>query len=130
MMSNEDKLPLIAYCGLYCPKCFKMKMASSAKDLLNEILSAQNHGATYLQNDPAILYTLDNLINLECTHFCREGGESSPTCPVKICCQERGLSGCWECSELDSCNKLKKQFQDNNQTLRELGIDEYIQQYD
>ena len=128
-MSNFDKLRLISYCGLYCPKCYKMKISSSAKNLLDELLSAQDHGATFLQNDPSIKNALDKLIDLECTSFCREEGDKSPTCPIKDCCHEYGVIGCWECPELNSCKKLSKQFLGNNCKLRELGIEKYIKQY-
>ncbi len=30
-----------------------------------------------------------------------EGG----VCPQVACCKEKGIDGCWECSELDSCKK-------------------------
>ena len=128
-MNNLDKLRLISYCGLYCPKCHKMKISSSARSLLDELLSAQDHGATYLQNDSSIKNSLDKLIGLECTSFCREYGDTSPTCSIKVCCHEHGVIGCWECPELYSCNKLTKQFLDNNCKLRELGIEKYIEQY-
>ena len=128
-MSNINKLSLISYCGLYCPKCFKMKISSAARNLLDELLSAQDHGTTFLQDDPPIKDALDKLIALECTNFCREEGDNSPTCSIKVCCHENGVIGCWECPELNYCNKLTKQFLDNNCKLRELGIEKYIQQY-
>ena len=125
----SDKLRLIAYCGLYCPKCYNIKISGSAKNLLDELLSAQKKGATFLQDDPSIKKILSKLIDLECIKFCREGTKNSVNCSIKICCDEHKILGCWECPDLDSCKKLKKQFYDNCRKLKSLGIEEFIKQY-
>ena len=124
-----DKLKLIAYCGLYCPKCYNMKISYSSKNLLNELLSAQKKGATYLQDDPSIKKILNKLIDLECIKFCREDVKKSMNCSIKICCDGHDVIGCWKCPDLNSCKKLKKQFYDNCSKLKKLGIEEYIKQY-
>ena len=127
--SKSDKLRTVAYCGLYCPKCYKMKIAFSAKQLLFELESAQKKGASFLQDDPSIREILDKLIDLECMKFCREGGGKSATCPIKACCDEHNIIGCWECPDFGSCKTLKKQFFDNNCKLREVGLEKYIKEY-
>lgn len=123
------KLKLIAYCGLYCPKCYKMKIAASAKQLSAELKSAEEKGAKFLQESSEIEKVLNKLISLECKKFCREGGGKSSTCPIKICCAEHKIQGCWECLNFDSCKMLKSQFVNNNRKIKELGIDKYIKQY-
>ncbi len=126
---SSEKLRCIAYCGLYCPKCYKMKIAASAKQLLLELESAQEKGAKFLQESLEITPALNKLIALECKKFCREGGGKSATCPIKACCDDHEAIGCWECPDFDSCKKLKPQFLANNKKLRELNIDGYIHQY-
>lgn len=127
--ASSEKLRFIAYCGLYCPKCYKMKIAVLAKQLLYELESAQNKGAKFLQEPPAMKPILEKLIALECKKFCREGGGKSSVCPIKTCCAEHKTIGCWKCPDFDSCKKLKSQFLANNRKLRELSIEEYIEQY-
>lgn len=70
----SKKLRLIAYCGLYCPKCYKMKISAVAKKFLDELESAQNKGAKLLHESSNIKLVLEKLIALECKKFCREGG--------------------------------------------------------
>jgi len=126
---SSENLYFIAYCGLYCPRCYKTKIASSAKNLLDELESAQNKGAEFLQKSPEIKPILDKLIALKCKNFCREEGGKSTACSIRTCCDEHKIIGCWKCPNFDSCKKLKPQFLSNNKKLRELAIDEYIKQY-
>lgn len=127
--TSSEKLRFIAYCGLYCPKCYKMKIAASAKQLLDELGSAQNKGAKFLHESPDIKPILEKLITLECKKFCREGGGKSTVCSIKACCVEHKIIGCWECLDFDSCKKLKPQFISNNNKIRKFGIEKYIKQY-
>ena len=119
MNESSDKLHLIAYCGLYCPKCHKMKKVALAKEQLKK-----------LGNKDLILKDkLDEIINSQCTKFCREGGGKSATCLIKLCCVEHQINGCWECEDFNICKKLKPQFIENNKKLKELGINNFIKQY-
>ncbi|MFH1188980.1 MAG: DUF3795 domain-containing protein [bacterium] len=127
-MSSKN-LKSIAYCGLYCPKCYKMKIAAAAKQLLVELETAQDKGADFLQKSPDIKPILEKLIALECKKVCREGGGKSTTCPIKACCDEHAIIGCWKCPNLDTCKKLTPQFLENNKKLKELRIEAYIKQY-
>lgn len=120
------RLRFIAYCGLYCPKCYKMKIAAPAKQLLCDLETAQKEGAKFLQEVPEIKPVLKKLIALECKKFCREGGKK---CAIKTCCIKHKIIGCWKCPDFDSCKKLKPQFLANNKKLRELSIEKYIEQY-
>lgn len=106
-----------------------MKISTSAKQLLNRLEFAQNKGAKFLQETPEIKPILEKLITFECKKFCRDGGGKSSICPIKACCVNHKIIGCWECPDFDSCKKLKPQFLANNNKLRELSIEEYIKQY-
>ena len=128
MKKSPNKLRFIAYCGLYCPKCYKMKIAASAEKLLDELEPAQKRGDTFLDKDLFLKKKLTKLVSLRCTKFCREGGGKS-SCPIKTCCIKHNINGCWECSDLDSCKKLKPQFTENSKRLRDLGLNDFIKQY-
>jgi len=123
------KLHCIAYCGLYCPRCYKIKIATSSGQLLTELESAQDKGAKFLQESPELKSTLVKLIALKCKKFCREDRKKSANCAIKLCCDEHKIIGCWKCPDLDSCKKLRSQFLANNKKLKKLDIDKYIEQY-
>jgi len=126
---SSKNLLSIAYCGLYCPRCYKMKISASAKQLFAELKSAQNKGENFLQKLPQLKITLNKLIALECKKFCREGGGKSSTCVIKACCDTHRVAGCWKCPKFYSCKKLKPQFLANNKKLSKLSINKYIKQY-
>lgn len=125
----SKNLHFIAYCGLYCPKCYKNKIASLAKKLLFELESAQGSRVKITQGLLDMKPNLDKLIAFECKKFCRENDEKSSTCQIKQCCVKYEILGCWECLNLESCKKLKSQFLVNNKKIRKLGINSYIKQY-
>ena len=129
MKKSQNQLRFIAYCGLYCPKCYKMKIAASAEKLLSELESAQKRGATFLRDDPSLKKKLTKLVSLRCAKFCREDGGKSASCLIKTCCDKHKVNGCWECPDLDSYKKLKPQFTNNSKRLRDLGLNKFIKQY-
>jgi len=106
-----------------------MKIAASAGKLLAELESAQQRGATFLEDDPSLKIKLTDLVSLQCAKFCREGGGKSATCLIKACSVKHGVNGCWECPDLDFCKKLKPQFMENSKRLRGLGLNDFIKQY-
>lgn len=119
---------MVAYCGLYCPKCYRMKVSEVAEKLLFELESAQSRGARYLEESPELKGTINELVALKCRVFCRARRGESP-CAIKNCCLLKKLSGCWECREMESCKKLKPQFLENCRKIKTTGIDKFIGQY-
>jgi len=51
---------------------------------------------------------LEAMAKLRCKGTCRAGGGGcGPTeCRIRDCSQNKGLAGCWECDEVESCSKL------------------------
>lgn len=99
----EDK-DLIAYCGLYCGECFgyQGKIADLARDLRKELracrfdktaesLSEVPFFKAY-QNYPQCYEVLGAMVRL--------------LCKMRKCCQKKGIDGCWECADFESCDKL------------------------
>lgn len=124
----ESKIDLVAYCGLYCPKCYKMKISEVAENLIFELESAQKRGAKYLQEDPSLKEKINKLVGLECNTFCRND-QGDLSCVIKNCCCRKGFLGCWECKEKEKCQKLNPYFLENCAKIKEIGIDKFIEQY-
>ncbi len=58
------------------------------------------------------LEVLDALIKIQCQSTCQEAGGCSMggvtrECLALKCLKSKGYNGCWDCSEIKSCNKLK-----------------------
>ncbi len=138
-MSNNEKL--IAYCGLYCGDCFgyKGKIAELAKDLRKELRQEKFEimikGIPFkaLKNYKECYDVLGILVRLRCTNACRAGG-GNPFCKIRKCCQKKGIEGCWECDEFETCEKLdflKPNHGDahlkNLQKIKKKGIGEFLE---
>ncbi len=109
---------LVAYCGLYCGDCFGYKgnIADLARDLRKELRSAKfsktakGLGETVsffseFKNYQTCYDILGMMVKLRCKKACRGGG-GNPFCKIRKCCQKKGIKGCWECAEFETCKKL------------------------
>jgi len=116
-MTTKNKEDLITYCGLYCGDChgYQQKIPDLARDLRKELrrtkydkfahaLSAWNFGKAY-KNYDACYEVLGAMVRFRCHKGCRSGG-GPPFCKMRACCQKKGLKGCWECAEFETCKKL------------------------
>lgn len=113
---TEEK-DLIAYCGLYCGDCFgyQGKIADLARDLRKELRLAKFDKTAELLSTIPFFATfkdyrqcyevLGALVKFRCKNTCRGGG-GPPFCKIRKCCQKKGIEGCWQCSESETCNKL------------------------
>ena len=75
---------------------------------------------------------LGELVKMRCKNACRGSG-GPPFCKIRKCCQKRGLKGCWECDEFETCEKLdflKPNHWDahikNLRRIKKKGIDEFL----
>ncbi|MBN1998251.1 DUF3795 domain-containing protein [candidate division KSB1 bacterium] len=113
-MSDEEN---IAYCGLYCKDCYNYTgtIADLARDLRKELrrihfdktaagLAAFSFFKEF-ENYETCYKVLGSMVKLRCRRICRDGG-GPPFCKIRKCCQKEELTGCWECSEFESCEKL------------------------
>lgn len=115
-MNQENKL--VAYCSLYCPKCYKMTVSEAAAALKKE-LENPNICGKKLIIPKSFLTKLDELIALRCTKICKNGGGSGE-CSIKKCCLQKGIDGCRECDTFASCEKLKDQYISNIKSIKEV----------
>ena len=108
---------LIAYCGLYCGDChgYQQKIPNLARDLRKELrkskykkfadfISTNNFGQAFQEYDRCY-EVLGAMVRFRCHKGCRAGG-GPPFCKIRKCCQKKNITGCWECSEFESCDKL------------------------
>ncbi|MBE9513069.1 MAG: DUF3795 domain-containing protein [Chloroflexi bacterium] len=134
---------LIAYCGLYCGDCFGYKgnLADLARDLRKELRQAKfdktaKHLSTIpffkaFENYPQCYEVLGALVKLRCKS-CKAGG-GPPFCKIRSCCLKKGINGCWQCDEFETCVKLdflKPNHEDahikNLRILKKKGVDAFL----
>ena len=139
---SEDK-DLIACCGLYCGECFgyKQKIADLARDLRKELRQSKfAKTATGLaevpffkayQDYPQCYEVLGAMVKLRCLS-CWSGG-GPPFCKMRKCCQKKGITGCWECADFETCSNLdflKANHDDahlkNLRILSKKGVDAFL----
>ena len=112
MNENEN---LIAYCGLYCGDCFNRKgeIADLARDLRKKLREAKFNRASQglskyfkeFKNYEQCYEVLGAMVKLRCNRVCQDRG-GPPFCKIRKCCQKKGINGCWECDEFETCEKL------------------------
>lgn len=108
---------LIAYCGLYCGDChgYNGKIPDLARDLRKELrqihydkfadfISNYSFGKDFKNYDECYK-VLGAMVKFRCRKGCQNGG-GSPFCKIRKCIQKKGLDGCWECTEFETCKKL------------------------
>ena len=143
-MVNHDENS-VGYCGMYCRGCWlrKENVSELAGELLNkvktrefrqlakglpEMIPALNGLSNY---DRAIEF-LESVCFVQCNGFCRSGS-GIPDCEIRMCCQEKLKTGCWECDEYRSCAKLAwlepahpGASSRNLNSIKNFGIENYL----
>lgn len=115
---NNAEAELTAYCGLYCGDClrYKSKAADLAQDLQNELqkvkfdryAEVKSASVKELKHYEECCQVLAAIVSLGCDTPCRTGGDGClQPCEIKSCVQSKKLEGCWECGELERCNKFE-----------------------
>jgi hypothetical protein len=112
MEANKD---LVAYCGLYCGDCFNFKgeLADLSRDLRKKLREAHFEVAAQglsryfkaFKNYEQCYEVLGAMVRLRCKKACHGGG-GNPSCKIRICCQKKNITGCWECVDYETCSKF------------------------
>ena len=120
---SKENVNLVAYCGLYCPKCYKMVVSDAAESLKLALEVTHICGSA---NDPSAPFKdeLNKLISLRCPKVCKAGG-GNPSCVIRKCCMKKNIAGCWECDEFQACDNLTEQFVNNIKKIKKIGLKEY-----
>lgn len=140
-MDSQNKT---AYCGIYCPDCihYKNSYSDCARQLKDELeridfdkyAAIESPFGETFKKYQEFTEVLNKLSNTQCSEMCRTGGGcSGKPCEIMTCCLSRNYDGCWECSELDRCEKfdfLQPRCGDmpknNVRTIKEHGIENWI----
>ena len=106
-----------AYCGIYCPDCIHLHnkysgLASELKEHLQEIgfdkyASINSPFGEEFTHWDEFSTVLHKLSTTQCESPCRPGGGcSGKPCKIMECCQEKDFAGCWECNDVEQCDKF------------------------
>lgn len=108
---------MLAPCGLHCDDCFahQGRIADLARDLRAELRAARfDRFAHELAKVPMFrdyehydqaYQVLGAMVRFRCKRGCRAGG-GNPWCAMKKCTERKGIGGCWECDDFETCDKL------------------------
>ncbi|SCY49511.1 DUF3795 domain-containing protein [Desulfoluna spongiiphila] len=133
-----------AYCGIYCPDCIRYnnRFESHAQHLKEELEKAAFHeyaavdspfGANFSHYNE-FSEVLGALAESGCKKPCRVGGGCSGIpCKIMECCLSRKYEGCWECDEVDACDKFDlleprcgEMPKNNIRAIKQHGIHDWI----
>lgn len=145
MTRKKDKERYIAYCGLYCGECpwYRGEVADMARDLRKELRDIKfDRLAEFISDYPQFAVfkkypdcyeVLGSLMKARCKKLCQDGG-GSLSCKIRKCCQKRAIKGCWECDDLNECEKLNylvpghgDAHRRNLRFIRRKGMDSFIE---
>ena len=144
MNNDETDKDLISYCGIYCGDCFSYKgrIADLARDLRKELRQSKFDRHAEFLSDISFFKALKDygecyevlgiMLKFRCKKACRGGG-GPPFCKIRKCARKKGLVGCWECDEFETCEKLdflKPGHGDahlkNQRKIRKQGIEKFL----
>jgi len=136
---------LVAYCGLYCEDCIRYKdnIAENAQRLLDTLeeseferyAAVKKKDVNSFKNYQLFVDVLKDILRLHCNRPCRVG-DGCPTfdCQIVKCCKEKEYDGCWQCEQVEVCDKLDFLIAmhgdlhvQNCLIMREHDINEFIQ---
>lgn len=139
-----NSLDQTAYCGIYCQDCirYQNKYVQYAQELKNELEKIEfskyaaiktPFGADF-EKYKEFRDVLDALVKSQCENPCRVGGGcAGKPCKIMACCVSRNFQGCWECAELDECEKFDileprcgEMPKNNIRKIRQHGIKDWI----
>lgn len=113
-MNAKDKT---AYCGIYCPDCIHLhnQYSTLSQELLTHLKKIEFDKYASIESPFGAKFThwdkfstvLHKLASTQCENPCRPGGGCSGTaCKIMMCCQEKEFEGCWECNDVEQCDKF------------------------
>ena len=136
---------LLANCGLYCGDCpgYRGQMADLARDLRKELRQSKfDRMAEALAEVPFFAAykkysdcyeVLGAMAKFRCKQTCRGGG-GPPFCKMRKCSEKKGIEGCWECDDFETCEHLDflapghgDAHIRNLKSLRKKGVDAFIE---
>jgi hypothetical protein len=141
-MGEDAKL--IGYCGFFCGDCLGYTgVVAEAAERLVGVLDRHQFGRTAecifpteLKDYSRVREALGFMAGLRCAGICRAGaGEGGAShCDVRKCCLTRGLEGCYECDDFETCDTLRglsdglhaEASLRNIRAIRSMGLDSWL----
>jgi len=137
----EQKEKLVAYCGLYCGDCagYTKDLAKAAKQLKSQIekykfhLTVEAMFSEQFNNYEEFVKNLEFMTQLECPTVCTQ--RDTTQCKIWHCCREKNYSGCYDCDEFDTCEKIRNALGElffdacieNLRQIKAMGVREWIE---
>lgn len=132
---------LVGYCGLYCGACgiYQGKIKSAVENL-RRVIGAYGFDKfmpELAKWEPAFQHyaefekVMDGLAKMfgECPGCL--GGGGNPDCAVRNCCKQKAYVTCAECSEMETCEKLRPYGASALEGLRRIkavGLQKWIEE--
>ena len=128
-MSGRE-IDLSGKCGLYCGDCLRYRSRASAlaRDLIEELertnfrkyAEVKRTRTRELNRLEECLDVLKAMVDLNCDTPCGAGGDGCLAgCEIKACLGSKGLDGCWQCQDMETCDKFDFLEPFHGQTPRE-----------
>ena len=105
-----------ACCGLYCGDCIpsNQSLFDTAARLRQQLDDCQFDEYARLKSAGNRTFNaygtfrevLDAIMTLRCPMTCFHGGGNS-NCAIRACAHQKGLEGCWECGDFETCETLQ-----------------------
>lgn len=135
-----------AYCGLYCSDCIpgdrriydaiERTLAIFDEVGMERYAAFSTRKSQVFEQYPQAVAVLREILRLKCSGSCRQGPVSElgcrPDCPIRVCVQEKGYDGCWECGEhrdcanLDGLKGFHPSLHETLDTIAAEGIDAWV----
>ncbi len=137
----EKAKRLLAYCGLYCGDCAGYsgeisEKANGLKKMLGKYkfeLTASCLFSKELKDYDKFVEMLEFLTGLKCERICREREDTEKSCNIRKCCRDKGFYSCHECSDFETCEKLRQleglhgdSCVENLRALKEKGLEDWV----
>ncbi|MBN2589037.1 MAG: DUF3795 domain-containing protein [Sedimentisphaerales bacterium] len=142
-MSEQSQ---VSYCGLFCGTCpiRQSKVDELSEELLNKLETPELQKIirglpkvfpeqfSSFKDIDKFYEILKEMKNLGCSRICKEEGGTT-NCKIRICCRDKDIEGCWECSQFENCETLswidpnhKLANILNLQIIRDKGMDAFL----
>jgi hypothetical protein len=130
-----------ACCGLYCRDCIPSNrpLFDAAKRLREELEKCQfdkyaeykSRGDRTFGHFGTFKVVLNAVLTLQCPKTCFRGG-GNPTCVIRSCVQGKGMEGCWQCTDFETCTLLEPMsachgdtVKHNLRMIRQFGVENW-----
>jgi hypothetical protein len=116
-----------ACCGLYCGDCIPadqslFDVAATLRQQLDDWQLEKYAEYKSTRNGtfsayPVFREVLDAILTLRCPKTCFRGG-GDPNCAIRLCAHQKGLEGCWQCENPETCETLEIMCVGHGDTVR------------